>query len=133
SACFQSVAVATYDVSLRYPFSAGSTPPYSVRGTVSENPMSLEATSDLWWKNAIIYCVDVQSFLDTTGDGCGDLDGLTQRVDYLAGIGVTCLWLMPVYPSPERDFGYDVSDYYNVAQKYGTLGDLVELVRTAGE
>ena len=95
--------------------------------------MSLEATSDLWWKNAIIYCVDVQSYLDTTGDGVGDLNGLTQRIDYLAGIGVTCLWLMPIYPSPERDFGYDVADYYAVAEKYGSLGDLVELVRTARE
>lgn len=95
--------------------------------------MSLEATSDLWWKNAIIYCVDTQAFLDTTGDGVGDLDGLTQRVDYLAGIGVTCLWLMPIYPSPERDYGYDVADYYDVADKYGSLGDLVELVRTARE
>ena len=95
--------------------------------------MSLEATSDLWWKNAIIYCVDTQSFLDSNGDGIGDLDGLTQRVDYLAGLGVTCLWLMPIYPSPERDYGYDVADYYGVAEKYGTLGDLVELVRVARE
>ena len=96
-------------------------------------PMSLEATSDLWWKNAVVYCVDTQSFLDSNGDGIGDLDGLTQRVDYLAGLGVTCLWLMPIYPSPERDYGYDVADYYGVAEKYGTLGDLVELVRTARE
>jgi maltose alpha-D-glucosyltransferase/alpha-amylase len=95
--------------------------------------MSLEAVSDLWWKNAIVYCVDTQSFLDTNGDGIGDLDGLTQRVDYLAGLGVTCLWLMPIYPSPERDYGYDVADYYGVADKYGTLGDLVELVRVARE
>jgi trehalose synthase len=95
--------------------------------------MSLEATSDLWWKNAIIYCVDTQSFLDTDGDGVGDIDGLTQRIDYLAGLGVTCLWLMPIYPSPERDYGYDVADYYGVADKYGTLGDVVELVRTARE
>jgi trehalose synthase len=95
--------------------------------------MSLEATSDLWWKNAIVYCVDTGSFLDTNGDGVGDLDGLTQRVDYLAGLGVTCLWLMPIYPSPERDYGYDVADYYGVADKYGTLGDVVELVRTARE
>jgi len=93
--------------------------------------MSLEATSDLWWKNAVIYCVDTQAFLDTDGDGIGDLDGLTQRIDYLAGLGVTCLWLMPIYPSPERDYGYDVADYYGIADKYGTLGDLVELVRTA--
>ena len=95
--------------------------------------MSLEATSDLWWKNAIVYCVDTQAFLDSNGDGVGDLDGLTQRMDYLAGLGVTCLWLMPIYPSPERDYGYDVADYYNVADKYGSLGDLVELVRTARE
>ena len=95
--------------------------------------MSLEATSDLWWKNAIVYCVDTQAFLDTNGDGVGDLDGLTQRIDYLAGLGVTCLWLMPIYPSPERDYGYDVADYYGVADKYGSLGDLVELVRTARE
>lgn len=93
--------------------------------------MSLEATSDLWWKNAIIYCVDTQSFFDSNGDGIGDLNGLTQCIDYLAGIGVTCLWLMPVYPSPGHDYGYDVADYYNVAEKYGTLGDLVELIRTA--
>jgi trehalose synthase len=95
--------------------------------------MSLEATSDLWWKNAVVYCVDTASFLDTNGDGVGDLDGLTQRIDYLAGLGVTCLWLMPIYPSPERDYGYDVADYYGVASKFGTLGDLVELVRTARE
>ena len=95
--------------------------------------MSLEATSDLWWKNAIVYCVDTQAFLDTNGDGVGDLDGLTQRVDYLTGLGVTCLWLMPIYPSPEKDYGYDVADYYGIAEKYGTLGDLVELVRVARE
>jgi maltose alpha-D-glucosyltransferase/alpha-amylase len=95
--------------------------------------MNLEATSDLWWKNAIVYCVDTASFLDSNGDGVGDLDGLTQRIDYLAGLGVTCLWLMPIYRSPERDYGYDVADYYGVADKYGTLGDVVELVRTARE
>ncbi|HEV7300664.1 MAG TPA: alpha-amylase family protein [Tepidisphaeraceae bacterium] len=93
--------------------------------------MSTEATSDLWWKNAILYCVDTQAFLDTNGDGVGDLYGLTRRMDYLANLGVTCLWLMPIYPSPEQDHGYDVADYFNVASKYGTLGDLVELVRTA--
>ena len=95
--------------------------------------MRLEATADLWWKNAIVYCIDTASFLDTNGDGIGDIDGVTRRVDYLAGLGVTCIWLMPIYPSPERDFGYDVADYYGVADKYGTLGDLVELVRTAKE
>ena len=88
--------------------------------------MSLEATSDLWWKSAILCCVDTQSFLDSNGDGIGDLDGLTQRIDYLAGLGVTCLWLMPIYPSPERDYGYDVADYYGVAEKYGSLSVIAE-------
>ena len=89
------------------------------------------ATSDLWWKNAVIYCLDVQTFLDTDGDGCGDLVGLTERIDYLAGLGVTCLWLMPCFPSPERDDGYDISDFYSVADKLGNLGDFAEMLRTA--
>ena len=90
-----------------------------------------KATSDLWWKNAIVYCLDVQTFLDSDGDGYGDFKGLTERIDYLAGIGVTCIWLMPFFPSPERDDGYDIVDFYAVDPKLGTLGDLVELVRTA--
>ena len=92
-----------------------------------------KATSDLWWKNAVVYCLDVETYLDTDGDGCGDLPGLIERVDYLAGIGVTCLWLMPFHPSPERDDGYDIVDFYAVDPRLGTLGDLVELVRTAGD
>ena len=93
--------------------------------------MSDAQTSDLWWKNAIIYCLDPETFLDWNGDGCGDLEGLTERIDYLAGIGVTCLWLMPFFPSPNRDDGYDVIDYYGVDPSLGTLGDFVNLVRTA--
>lgn len=93
--------------------------------------MELKATSDLWWKNAVIYCLDVETFLDGDGDGVGDFAGLTSRIDYLSGIGVTCLWLMPFYPSPNRDDGYDISDYYNVHPDYGTLGDFVEFMRTA--
>jgi trehalose synthase len=89
------------------------------------------ATSDMWWKNAVIYCLDVQTFADSDGDGCGDLVGLTDRLDYLAGLGVTCLWLMPCYPSPERDDGYDISDFYAVEEKLGNLGDFAEMLRTA--
>ncbi len=95
--------------------------------------MSLKATSDLWWKNAVIYCLDVETYADSDGDGSGDFNGLTQRVDYLAGLGVTCLWLMPFYPSPNRDDGYDVTDFYAVDPKLGSLGDFVEFVRTARE
>ena len=92
-----------------------------------------QGVGDLWWKNAVIYCVDVDSFRDANGDGIGDLRGLAERIDYLAGIGITCLWLQPFYPSPDRDNGYDVSDYYGVDPRYGSLGDLVEVVRTARE
>jgi trehalose synthase len=93
--------------------------------------MTTARTSDLWWKNAVIYCLDVETFLDWNGDGVGDLAGLTERVDYLAGIGVSCLWLMPFQPSPNRDDGYDITDYYGVDERLGSLGDFVALIRTA--
>ena len=93
--------------------------------------MRIADTSDLWWKQAVVYCVDVERFLDTDGNGVGDIAGLAERVDYLAELGVTCLWLMPFYPSPNRDDGYDITDFYGVDQRLGSFGDLVELVRTA--
>ncbi|WP_121254352.1 alpha-amylase family protein [Nocardioides ferulae] len=89
------------------------------------------STGDLWWKNAVIYCVDVETYFDSDGDGVGDLTGLTQRIDYLAELGVTCLWLMPFYPTPDRDDGYDVTDLFGVDGRLGTHGDLVELLRAA--
>jgi trehalose synthase len=88
-------------------------------------------TSDLWWKSAVVYCLDVETFLDWDDDGTGDLIGLSHRLDYLESLGVTCLWLMPFYPSPDRDDGYDISDFYGVDPRLGHLGDLVELIRTA--
>jgi trehalose synthase len=88
-------------------------------------------TSDLWWKNAVIYCLDVETFLDWDGDGIGDLRGLTERIDYLAGIGISCIWLMPFQPSPNRDDGYDITDFFGVDPRLGSLGDFVTLVRTA--
>jgi maltose alpha-D-glucosyltransferase/alpha-amylase len=71
-------------------------------------------TSDLWYRNAIFYAVDVETFLDSNGDGRGDFKGLIARLDSLAELGVTCIWLLPFYPSPFRDNGYDVSDHYGV-------------------
>ena len=86
---------------------------------------------DLWYKNAIIYCLDVEKYVDSNGDGIGDFSGLTQRLDYLAGLGITCVWLQPFYPSPNRDNGYDVSDYYGVHPKHGSLGEFVEFMNHA--
>jgi trehalose synthase len=93
--------------------------------------VSRKATSDVWWKNAVFYCLDIETFLDADGDGCGDLRGLCDRLDYLAGLGMGCVWLMPFMPSRQRDDGYDIIDFYGIDPRLGTHGDMVELVRTA--
>ncbi|EWT03244.1 trehalose synthase [Intrasporangium oryzae NRRL B-24470] len=93
--------------------------------------MRISDTGDLWWKSAVIYCADVQTFLDSDGDGTGDLRGLEDRLDYLNDLGVTCLWLMPFYPTARVDDGYDITDFFGVDPVLGTHGDFVELVRTA--
>ena len=93
--------------------------------------MRITDTGDLWWKNAVVYCLDVETFMDWNGDGTGDFQGLAQRIDHLAELGVTCLWLMPFYPTANRDDGYDITDHYGVDSRLGTHGDLVELIRTA--
>jgi maltose alpha-D-glucosyltransferase / alpha-amylase len=90
-----------------------------------------EHMSDLWFKTAILYCVDVDAYMDGNGDGEGDFVGLTSRLDYIAGIGVTCIWLLPFYPTPNRDNGYDIADYYGVDPRVGTLGDFVCFLREA--
>ena len=82
--------------------------------------------NDLWYKNAVIYCLSVATYMDANGDGIGDFQGLIRRLDYLQGMGVTAVWLMPFQPSPGKDNGYDVSDYYGVDPRYGTIGDFVE-------
>ncbi len=87
--------------------------------------------TNLWYKNAVIYCLDVETFMDSTGDGTGDFRGLADRLDHLERLGVTCVWLNPFYPSPNRDNGYDISDYYGVDQRFGSLGDFVEFMHAA--
>src|SRR6185437_16176453 len=86
---------------------------------------------DLWYKNAVIYCLNVETFLDSNGDGIGDFAGLTDRLPYLAGLGVTCLWLLPFYPSPNKDDGYDVEDFYGVHPRTGSFGEFVEFMNHA--
>jgi maltose alpha-D-glucosyltransferase/alpha-amylase len=87
--------------------------------------------SEHWYKEAVIYCLDVETFADSNGDGIGDLRGLVGRLDYLARLGVTCLWLNPIHPTPGRDDGYDITDFYTVDPRIGNLGDFAELLHQA--
>jgi maltose alpha-D-glucosyltransferase/alpha-amylase len=86
-----------------------------------------------WYKNAIIYSTHVEIFMDSDGDGIGDFKGLSRSLDYLAGLGVTCIWLLPFFTSPNRDHGYDIMDYLNVDPRFGTLGHFVEFLDAADE
>jgi maltose alpha-D-glucosyltransferase / alpha-amylase len=85
----------------------------------------------LWYEEAVFYEVYVRAFKDGNGDGHGDLHGLTEKLDYLQTLGVDCVWLMPIYPSPLRDDGYDIADYYNIAKTFGTLDDFKALIQEA--
>ncbi len=88
---------------------------------------------DLWYKNAVIYCLDVETFVDSDGDGIGDFAGLLHRLDHISGLGANCIWLMPFFPTPNRDDGYDVLDYYDIDRRLGTPGDFVNFTREARE
>ncbi len=102
--------------------------------TVTVDPVSQVATAGsdpLWYKDAIIYQAHVKSFFDSNNDGIGDFQGLTQKLDYLQDLGITCIWLLPFFPSPLRDDGYDIADYLNVHPSYGTLNDFQAFVRAA--
>ncbi|SFS17581.1 alpha-glucosidase [Granulicella pectinivorans] len=89
------------------------------------------STDSTWWKHAVIYEIYPRSFQDTNGDGVGDLNGITQRLGYLEGLGVDAIWISPMYPSPQVDFGYDISDYENIDPQYGTLADFDHLLADA--
>lgn len=86
---------------------------------------------DRWWKNAVLYCLDVETYLDSDGDGVGDFKGLQNRLDYLDDLGIDCVWLMPFYPTTNLDDGYDVTDYYGVDPRLGDMGDFNHLLRAA--
>ena len=101
---------------------------------VQTNDMQINsaATADhLWYKDAIIYQLHVKSFFDSNNDGIGDFQGLISKLDYIAELGVNAIWLLPFYPSPRLDDGYDISDYRNVHPEYGTLGDFRQFIRQA--
>ena len=97
-----------------------STPSQS---TLSDDP--------LWYKDAVIYQLHVKSFFDANNDGIGDFAGLNAKLDYVASLGVTCIWLLPFYPSPRRDDGYDIAGYEDVSPDYGTLDEFRQFVAEA--
>ena len=110
--------------------------PFAVAGqTIPATPMSkmraASANAQDWWQNAVIYEIYPRSFQDSNGDGIGDLNGITKRLDYLKDLGIDAIWLSPIYPSPQVDFGYDISDYENIDAPYGTLADFDKLVSEA--
>jgi maltose alpha-D-glucosyltransferase / alpha-amylase len=88
---------------------------------------------DLWYKNTVIYSLDLESFMDTNGDGVGDFEGLSRRLDYLQWLGVGAVWLAPFHPSPNRDNGYDITDFYGVDFRHGSGGDFVEFIHQANK
>jgi len=85
----------------------------------------------LWYKDAVIYQVHVKAFFDSNNDGVGDFRGLTSKLDYIQDLGVSAIWVLPFYPSPLRDDGYDVADYTDVHPQYGTRADFKHFVREA--
>src|SRR5262245_8563372 len=97
------------------------------------NHHALRMIKDLWYKNAIFYCLSVGTYMDSNADGIGDFQGLMRRLDYLSGLGITAIWLMPFQKSPGRDDGYDICDYYNVNPAFGSLGDFVEFTHGAAQ
>ncbi|MEL7480819.1 MAG: alpha-amylase family glycosyl hydrolase, partial [Pseudomonadota bacterium] len=88
-------------------------------------------TSTVWWRGSVIYQIYPRSFVDSNGDGVGDLQGIISRLDYIASLGVDAIWISPVFKSPMRDFGYDVSDYRDIDPIFGTLQDFDQLVAKA--
>ena len=99
----------------------------------AQTTLTAQSNDGPWWKHAVIYEIYPRSFQDSTGDGIGDLNGITRRLGYLQSLGVDAVWLSPIYPSPQVDFGYDISDYENIDSQYGTLADFDKLVAEAKE
>src|ERR671938_261510 len=105
--------------------------PAVLPGGVALARPATEGADPLWYKDAIIYQLHVKAFFDANNDGIGDFAGLTQRLDYLQDLGVTAVWLLPFYPSPLRDDGYDITDFTEVNPMYVRLPDVRQLVRQA--
>ncbi len=105
--------------------------PRTARQTIKDNRRKTPSGKTPWWQHSVFYEIYPRSFKDSNGDGIGDLNGITSKLDYLAGLGVDAVWITPFYPSPQVDFGYDVSDYENIDPQFGTLADFDRLVAEA--
>src|SRR5579863_9183734 len=100
-------------------------------GFVRSQTKSVDAEGHQWWQHAVFYEIYPRSFMDSNGDGVGDLKGIASKLDYLKKLGVDAIWITPCFPSPQVDFGYDVSDYENIDPMYGTLEDFDRLEKAA--
>src|SRR5512133_1677585 len=100
-------------------------------GSSAAQKQSVDAEGHSWWQHAVFYEIYPRSFADSNGDGIGDLNGITSRLDYLKSLGVDAIWITPCFPSPQVDFGYDVSDYTAIAPEYGTMADMDRLLAEA--
>src|ERR1700733_14552673 len=97
-------------------------------GISQERRQPADAGGHSWWRPSVIYEVYPRSFADSNNDGFGDLNGIASKLDYLEALGVDAIWITPCFPSPQKDFGYDVSDYENIDPMYGSLADFEQLV-----
>src|ERR1700751_3948705 len=108
---------------------------FTASGAASQTPQTPQSTSKSaqqeWWKHAVIYEIYPRSFQDSNGDGIGDINGITSRLDYLHDLGVNAIWITPMYPSPGVDYGYDISDYTAIDPEYGTMADFDHMVAEA--
>jgi maltose alpha-D-glucosyltransferase/alpha-amylase len=105
--------------------------PHAAAGGLADEAVEIPAADPLWYKDAIIYELHVKAFFDANNDGIGDFEGLISKLDYIADLGVTAIWLLPFYPSPLRDDGYDIADYRSIHPDYGTMRQFRQLVREA--
>src|SRR5210317_2177072 len=96
---------------------------------IKSDKISFEEST--WYKDAIIYELHIKAFRDSNKDGIGDFGGLLEKLDYLEELGVTVIWLLPFYPSPQRDDGYDIADYYTINTDYGTVPEFKKLLKEA--
>ncbi len=105
----------------------------SIAALAQARSESVDAAGHQWWQNGVFYEIYPRSFADSNNDGVGDLNGITSKLDYLKDLGVDAIWITPCFPSPQVDFGYDVSDYLNIDPMYGTLADFDKLASEAQE